>query len=105
VSHLHELTDDQRAHLAVAEADTARLTRLIRTARTGGLPAHQWLTAVTLAAGIADRAQHIADLAPVAAARQPWATSARLIRDTAARFELWAHLAAIDPAEVAGEVR
>jgi hypothetical protein len=93
VSHLLDLTQAQRAHLAIAEADTRRLTRLISTAHTIGLRVDQWLTAAALAAGIADQVQQIADRAPDAHGREPWATSARLIRDTAARFELWADLA------------
>jgi hypothetical protein len=92
VSHLIDLTEAQRVHLAVAEADTGRLTRLIRTARTTGLRVDQWLTAAALATGIADQVQQIADHSPDKYGREPWATSARLIRDTAARFELWAEL-------------
>ncbi|MFC0431094.1 hypothetical protein [Kutzneria buriramensis] len=100
MSHPLVLTDQQRAHLAVAEADTARLVELVRDARTAGLTGLQWQTASSLASGIADQAQRIADLAAGdRIAGRVWATCARLLRDTAARFELWADLA-----EAAGAV-
>jgi hypothetical protein len=99
VSHLLVLTDQQRTHLAIAEADTARLAELARDARTTGLTGLQWQTASSLASGIADQAQRIADLAADEFAGRVWVACARQLRDTAARFELWADLA-----EVAGAV-
>ena len=93
MSHLLVLTDQQRAHLAVAEADSARLVELVRDARTTGLTGLQWQTASSLASGIADQMQRTADLAVDEVAGSVWATCARLARDTAARFELWADLA------------
>ncbi|KAA2245891.1 hypothetical protein F0L68_41130 [Solihabitans fulvus] len=94
MSHLLVLTDQQRVHLAVAEADTARLVELLRDARTQGLTGLQWQVASSLACGVADQAQRIADLAADGAGRV-WGTCARLLRDTAARFELWADLAEV----------
>ena len=93
MSHPFTLTQPQRAHLAVAEADTERLTPLLRRANTTSLTTFEWLTAAALATSIADQLEQVADLAVDEPGRQPWTTSARLVRDTAARFELWADLA------------
>lgn len=93
MSHLLVLTDPQRAHLAIAEADAARLAGLVREARTAGLTGLRWQAASSLASAIADQLQRIADLAVNEAAGRVWATCARLLRESAARFELWADLA------------
>lgn len=93
MSHPFALTQPQRTHLGVAEADTERLTPLLRRANTSSLTTFEWLTAAALATSIADQMEQVADLAVDEPGRHLWTTSARLVRDTAARFELWADLA------------
>jgi hypothetical protein len=97
VSHPLDLSDEQRAHLSIAEADTARLNLVLRDLRAGGLTGHQWQVAACLASAVADQVQQIADLG--GRAGRTWVTTARLLRESAARFELRADLA-----DVAAEV-
>ena len=91
MSHSLDLSDEQRAHLEIAAADTVRLVRLVRGARAG-LSGHEWQVAACLASAVADQVQRVAALTEGAAGRS-WATMARLLRESAARFELWSGLA------------
>lgn len=101
MSHSLALSDEQRAHLSIAESDTARLNQLLRNVSTaGGLSGHQWQVAACLASAAADQVQQVAELAAPGAGRT-WATTARLLRESAARFELWSGLADV-AAELAG---
>lgn len=93
MSHSSELTDQQRAHLALAECEFARLTPLLSTARIAGLSGHQWQIASCLASAVADQAQRIAQLATAGPAGAVWAAIAERLRDAAARFEVAADLA------------
>jgi hypothetical protein len=95
VSHLLNLTDQQRVHLALAEHEFARLTPLLAQAQVADLPGHQWQIASSLASAVADQAQRIADLAAAPAGRATWATIACRLQDAAARYELAADLADI----------
>jgi len=101
LSHSLTLSDEQRAHLSVAEVDTARLNMLLRDVHfAGGLSGHQWQVAACLASAAADQVQRVAELAGPDAGRT-WATTARLLRESAARFELASDLADVT-AELAG---
>ena len=93
MSHQLAVSDAQRVHLAVAEADAAKLTRALRSRRTRPFTTAQWLATASLAAAVADQLDQGADLAARENDRWVWSTSARLVRDTGARFELWASLA------------
>lgn len=100
MSHSLALSDEQRAHLSIAEADTARLNQLLRTVPAAGLSGHQCQLAACLLSAVADQVQQVAELAEPAAGRT-WATTARLLRESAARYELWSGLADV-AAELAG---
>lgn len=100
MSHSLVLSNEQRAHLSLAEADTARLTELLRDVQPGGLSGHQWQVAACLAAAAADQVRQVAEHAE-AGAGGTWATTARLLRESAARFELWADLADVE-ADITG---
>jgi hypothetical protein len=93
VSHSLDLTDQQRAHLVLAELEFGRLTPLLSAARIAGLSGHQWQIASCLASAVADQAQRIAQLATSGPAGAVWAAIARRLRDAAARFEVEADLA------------
>lgn len=93
MSHSPDLTDQQRAHLALAEHEFARLTPLLATARIAGLSGHQWQIASCLASAVADQAQRIAQLATSDQAGAVWTAIAERLRDAAARFEVAADLA------------
>lgn len=95
MSHLPNLTDQQRVHLALAEWEFARLTPLLAQAQATALSGHQWQVASSLASAVADQAQRIADLAVAPAGRLTWAAIARRLQDAAARYELAADLADI----------
>lgn len=99
MSHSLALTDQQRAHLAVAEGEFARLTSLLATARITGLSGHQWQIASSLASAVADQAQRVAELAACPTGRRVWGRIADRLRDAAARFEV-----AADLADVAAEL-
>lgn len=92
MSHLLALSDEQRAHLQIAETDTARLNQLLREDRKAGLSGHQWQIAACLASAAADQVQRVAELSGASVGRT-WATMARLLRESAARFELASALA------------
>ncbi|MFI5614697.1 hypothetical protein [Amycolatopsis sp. NPDC051903] len=92
MSHSLALSDEQRAHLSIAEADTARLNQLLRTVDAVVVTGHEWQVAAGLASAAAVHVQRVAALAEPGAGRT-WATTARLLRDSAARFELWSGLA------------
>lgn len=91
MSHPFALSDEQRAHLSIAEADTVRLIRLLRN-QESGLTGYEWQLAADLASSAAGQMQKVAQLADPVAGRM-WSTSARLLRQSAARFELWSGLA------------
>lgn len=91
MSHSLDLSDEQRAHLVVAEADTARLNQLL-CHQAAGLTGHEWQIAACLASAAAEQVQVVADLAGGGDGGM-WAITARLLRESAARFEVWADLA------------
>lgn len=94
MSHHHPLTPIQRQHLAIATAEGAVLVRAIHDSRNGAtFGALQWLSAASTAAAIAVQYEQIAVLATTQADRDLWTKGARTLRDTVARFELWAELA------------
>lgn len=95
------LTPAQRVHLALAEAEFARLTPLLAGAPAGGVSGHQWQVASCLASAVADQVQRIVDLAqdPAGVTIQVWRILVRRLRDAAARFEV-----AVDLAELAATV-
>ena len=103
MSHSFALSDEQRAHLSIAEADTARMIRLLRN-QESGLTGYEWQLVAGLASSAAVQVQKVAQLAEPGASRT-WATSARLLHEAAARFELWSCLADIEaePAEVSAD--
>lgn len=92
------LNDAQRAHLAMAEHDSAALGQLI--AATHGtiapVPALRWLAGAAIAAGLAEQLTVVAELADTDTGARLWRFAAARVRDTAARFELWAELAEVD---------
>jgi hypothetical protein len=92
VSHSLALTDQQRAHLALAEREFARLTPLLATARIAGLSGHQWQIASSLASAVADQAGRVAELAADTTSAVVWGRIADRLRDAAARFEVAADL-------------
>ncbi len=95
MSH-HPLTPAQRQHLAIATAEGAVLARVIYASRNGAtFTGLQWLSAASTAAAIAAQYEQIAVLAPTQASRDLWTKGARTLRDTVARFELWAELAEV----------
>lgn len=91
------LNEVQRVHLAVAEFDSAALSRFIAATNdaTAPITALDWLAAATRATGLAEQLSVVAELADTAAGAQVWRFAAARVRDTAARFELWAELAEV----------
>lgn len=88
------LSSAQRRHLIIANVDAAKLTRTLWLIRDNvALAGVQWLAGAAAATAVADQLDQIAALATTPADCELWARSARLVHDTAARFELCAELA------------
>jgi hypothetical protein len=98
VSHprpLLTLNDAQWQRLQLAQIHSATLSRFIAITHdtTEPVTALDWLAGASSAAGLADQLTIVAALADTETSTRFWNTAADRVRDTAARFELWATLA------------